>query len=47
MIQSLRYNEHSHKICAPDKESLDNMIRELDEVGFLLKNHDKQLNKLK
>ncbi len=46
-LYSLSDNEHSHKICAPDKESLDNMIRELDEVGFLLKNHDKQLNKLK
>ena len=46
-LYSLSDNEHSHKICAPDKESLDNMIKELDEVGFLLKNHDKQLNKLK
>ena len=46
-LYSLSDNEHSHKICAPDKESLDNMIKELDEVGFLLKNHGKQLNKLK
>ena len=46
-LYSLSDNEHSHKICAPDKESLDDMIKELDEVGFLLKNHGKQLNKLK
>ncbi len=46
-LYSLSDNEHSHKICAPDKESLDNMIKELDEVGFLLKNHGKLLDKLK
>ena len=46
-LYSLSDNEHSHKICAPDKESLDNMIKELDEVGFLLKNHGNLLDKLK
>ncbi len=45
-LYSLSDNEHSHKICAPDKESLDNMIKELDEVGFLLKDHGKLLSKV-
>ncbi len=46
-LYSLSGNEHSHKICAPDTESLDNMIKELDEVGFLLKNHSELIDKLK
>ena len=46
-LYSLSDNEHSHKICAPDKESLDNMIKDLDEAGFLLKNHAKLLKRLK
>ena len=41
-LYSLSDNVHSHKICAPDKESLESMIKELDEVGFLLKDQEKQ-----
>jgi uncharacterized protein len=36
-LYHLSDNVHSHKICAPDKESLENMIKELDEEGFLFK----------
>jgi transcriptional regulator of NAD metabolism len=28
---------HSHKLCAPDEESLNKMIKELDEKGYLIK----------
>ena len=37
-LYSLSDNIHSHKICAPDKESLENMIKDLDEKGFVYKN---------
>ena len=37
-LYSLSDNIHSHKICAPDKESLENMIKDLDEKGFIYKN---------
>lgn len=36
-LYHLSDNVHSHKICAPDKETLNNMIKELDEKGFLFK----------
>jgi uncharacterized protein len=36
-LYHLSDNVHSHKICAPDKESLKKMINELDEIGFLYK----------
>ncbi len=36
-IYGLSDNIHSHKLCAPDEESLDKMIKELDEKGYLLK----------
>lgn len=34
-LYSLSDNVHSHKICAPDKESLEDMIKDLDGIGFL------------
>jgi uncharacterized protein len=37
-LYSLSDNIHSHKICAPDKESLENMIKDLDKKGFIYKN---------
>jgi len=36
-LYTLSDNIHSHKICAPDKEALENMIRDLDEKGFVYK----------
>ncbi len=36
-LYHLSDNVHSHKICAPDKETLNKMIEELDEKGFLFK----------
>lgn len=36
-LYHLSDNVHSHKICAPDKDTLDQMIKELDEKGFLYK----------
>ena len=36
-LYHLSDNVHSHKICAPDKNTLDQMIKELDEKGFLYK----------
>lgn len=36
-LYNLSDNVHSHKICAPDKETLQKMIDELDEKGFLYK----------
>lgn len=39
-LYQLSDNVHSHKICAPDKESLDKMIDELDEHGFLFKREE-------
>lgn len=34
-LYKLSNNIHSHTICAPDEESLKNIINELDEHGFL------------
>jgi 2-phosphoglycerate kinase len=34
-LYKLSDNIHSHKICAPDKKSLENMIKDLNEKGFL------------
>lgn len=36
-LYSLSDNVHSHKICAPDQKSLENMINDLDKKGFLCK----------
>ena len=36
-IYELSDNIHSHKLCAPDEESLNKMIKELDEKGYLIK----------
>lgn len=36
-LYHLSDNIHSHKICAPDKDTLDKMIKELDARGFLYK----------
>ncbi|MBM4241536.1 MAG: hypothetical protein FJ150_07755 [Euryarchaeota archaeon] len=36
-LYELSDNIHSHKICAPDEVSLNKMINELDEKGFLFK----------
>lgn len=36
-LYDLSDNVHAHKICAPDNESLNQMINELDEAGFLYK----------
>ncbi len=37
-LYELSDNIHSHKLCGPDEESLDNMIKELKYKGFMLKN---------
>ncbi|MDI6643735.1 MAG: 3H domain-containing protein [Methanobacteriaceae archaeon] len=37
-LYELSDNVHSHKICAPDQETLDKMIKELSERGFILSN---------
>lgn len=39
-LYNLSDNIHSHKICAPDQESLENMIKDLDEKGFLCKKEE-------
>lgn len=39
-LYRLSDNVHSHKICAPDNKSLDNMIKDLDEAGFLYKKEE-------
>lgn len=36
-LYSLSDNIHSHKICAPDKDSLGKMLNELEKEGFLYK----------
>lgn len=36
-LYQLSDNIHSHKICAPDRDTLNKMIEELDEKGFLHK----------
>lgn len=36
-LYRLSDNVHSHKICAPDKDTLNKMIKDLDEQGFLYK----------
>lgn len=46
-LYSLSDNVHSHKICAPDKESLQSMLKELEDVGFLLKDQEKNEIKIK
>lgn len=36
-LYELSDNVHSHKICAPDKETLHKMVEELTKVGFIFK----------
>ncbi len=46
-LYDLSDNVHAHKICAPDRESLNKMVKELDEAGFLYKDLNKISNKQK
>jgi 2-phosphoglycerate kinase len=39
-LYRLSDNVHSHKICAPDKKSLESMIRDLDEKGYIYNKED-------
>ncbi len=39
-LYKLSDNVHSHKICAPDKKHLENMIKDLDKKGFLYKSEE-------
>ncbi len=39
-LYRLSDNVHSHKICAPDKESLANMIKDLDKKGFVYRKEE-------
>jgi 2-phosphoglycerate kinase len=41
-LYRLSNNIHSHIICAPDKESLDKIVEELDKKGLLYKGEDDQ-----
>ncbi|MCC7557767.1 MAG: AAA family ATPase [Methanobacteriaceae archaeon] len=41
-LYELSDNVHSHEICAPDEETLQNMIQELADKGFLLTNEIKK-----
>lgn len=41
-LYHLSDNIHSHKICAPDKDTLDKMIKDLDARGFLYKEQFKE-----
>jgi len=43
-LYELSDNIHSHKICAPDKDSLKLILEELNGKGFVLKNSDNILN---
>lgn len=36
-LYELSDNIHSHKLCGPDEESLDNMVKELKYKGFMVK----------
>jgi hypothetical protein len=40
-LYKLSDNIHSHKICAPDNETLDNMIKDLDKKGFIYRDKSK------
>jgi uncharacterized protein len=42
-LYGLANNIHSHKICAPDEDSLEKMISDLDQMGFLLKEENSDL----
>ena len=47
-LYMLSDNVHSHKICAPDKKSLENMIKDLDKKGFVYKKEEiKESNSVK
>lgn len=39
-LYELSGNIHSHKLCGPDEESLDGMIKELKQKGFIVNNND-------
>jgi uncharacterized protein len=39
-LYRLSDNIHSHKICAPDQESLEKMIEDLDKKGFLYRTEE-------
>ena len=39
-LYELSNNIHGHNLCAPDEESLNEMIVELDKKGFILKNRE-------
>jgi uncharacterized protein len=45
-LYKLSDNVHSHKICAPDEESLEKMIKDLDEMGFIFKGKESSAEKL-
>ena len=40
-LYKLSDNVHSHKICAPNKKSLEAMIQDLDEKGLVYKKEEK------
>ena len=44
-LYRLSDNVHSHKICAPDKKSLESMIRDLDEKGYIYNKEDQDETK--
>lgn len=39
-LYELSDNIHSHKLCGPDEESLDSMIKELKQKGFIINDND-------
>jgi uncharacterized protein len=39
-LYRLSDNVHSHRICAPDEKSLENMIKDLDKKGFVYKKEE-------
>lgn len=45
-LYKLSDNVHSHKICAPDKKSLDGMIKDLNDKGFLYQDNKKEVENL-
>ena len=42
-LYRLSDNVHSHKICAPDKKSLESMIRDLDEKGYIYNKEESEM----
>lgn len=39
-LYTLSNNVHSHRICAPDPESLQEILRELEEAGLIYRETD-------